>query len=340
MTDRRAAELHERAFVLLCHDHLWQPADFEAALAGGVTARIVHAFVDVAIWDGQEAFDATAHQEDGVAKRALVAFDEVLSYVEAHPDQTMLVRSSADLRRAKASGRAGVILGAEGGRLVEGSLALLRCYHRLGLRHVQFNWDFANRIAACQRQEGDDDTGLTDFGRELIVDMNRLGMLLDTSHSSHRTRLETFTLSTKPVIHSHAGAKALTDRFQNLSDEELKALAETGGVIGLHFFSRLVNTREPEVGQATIDDLCAHIEHIRKVAGIETIALGPDWFPYHPFGGWTRESGFTFVEGLEHIDRLPNLTAGLLARGYREADVEAILGGNLLRVFDAVLPGA
>jgi membrane dipeptidase len=336
--DERAAALHREAMVLLCHDHLWQPADFAAAVTGGVTARIVHAFVDVAIWDGPAAFEATARQEDGVARRAMVAFDDVLSYVDSHPEQTLLVRTAADLRRAKASGRAGVILGSEGGRLVEGSLELLRCYHRLGLRHIQFNWDFPNRIAACQRQEGDDDSGLTEFGRELIAEMNRLGMVMDTSHSSHRTRVETFALSQQPVIHSHAGAKSLTDRPQNLTDEELKALAEIDGVIGLHFFSRLVNTRGPDAGQATIDDLCAHIEHIKQVAGIRTIALGPDWFPYHPFGPWTEASGFSFVAGLEHIDRLPNLTAGLLERGYPEPEVEAILGGNLLRVLDAVLP--
>jgi membrane dipeptidase len=325
--------------VLLGHDHLWEAADFEAAVVGGVTARIVHAFVDVEIWGGPEAFEATKLQEDGVAKRAMIAFDRVLSYVEDHPAQTLLVRSIADIERAKVSGRAGVVLGSEGGRPLEGRLELLRCYHRLGLRHVQLNWDFPNRVAACQRQEDAEDTGLTDFGRLLIPEMNRLGMVIDTSHSSHRARLETFALSRHPVVHSHAGAKAITDRPQNLSDEELKALAAGGGVVGLHFFSRLVNRRGPDAGQATIDDLCAHIEHIRHVAGIEAVALGPDWFPYHPFGPWaTQPAGFSFVEGLERIDRLPNLTYGLLARGYRESDVEAILGGNLMRVLTTVLP--
>jgi membrane dipeptidase len=169
--------------------------------------------------------------------------------------------------------------------------------------------------------------------------MNRLGMVIDTPHSSHRARLETFALSRQPVVHSHAGAKAVTDRPQNLSDEELKALAAAGGVVGLHFFSRLVNRRGPDAGQATIDDLCAHIEHIRRVGGIETVALGPDWFAYHPFGPWSSQPArFSFVAGLESIDRLPNLTRGLLARGYCESDVEAILGGNLMRVLKKVLP--
>lgn len=336
----RAEVLHRRAAVLLLHDHLWEAADFEAAVRGGVTARIVHAFVDVEIWAGPEAFEATSRQEDGVARRALVPFDRVLSFIEAHPELTLLVRTRADVDHAKATGRAGVILGAEGGRLVEGSLELLRCYYRLGLRHMQFNWDFPNRIAACQRDEGDADTGLTDFGRALVAEMNRLGMVMDTSHSSHRTRLETFALSRHPVIHSHAGAKAITDRPQNLADEELKALAANGGLVGLHFFSRIIHRRGPDAGQATLDDLCAHIEHIRRVAGIETVALGPDWFPYHPFGPWSRESGFSFTAGLESIDRLPNLTLGLLERGYREAEVEAILGGNALRVLRAILPAS
>jgi membrane dipeptidase len=335
-----AHALHARAMVLLAHDHLWQPQDFADALTGGVTARVVQPFVDVEVWGDQATFDATKYQETGVARRALVAFDTVLAYVESHPDQTLLVRSVADLARAKQSGRAGVILGSEGGRLLEGSLELLRCYFRLGVRQIQLNWDYPNWIAACQNQTGADDSGLTDFGRQLIPEMNRLGMLIDTSHSSHRTRLEVFRLSGRPVTHGHAGAVAITDRPQNLTDDELKALAANGGVIGLHFFSRLVNVRGPDAGQATLDDLCTHIEHIREIAGLETIALGPDWFPYHPFGPWSRDQGFNFVRELESIDRLPNLTHGLLQRGFREAEVEAILGGNLLRVLRAVLPEA
>jgi membrane dipeptidase len=338
MTQPPAEQLHRNALVLLCHDHLWEPADFAAAVAGGVTARVVMPFIDVDVWGGPEAFEATRRREEGNARRAMVAFDRVLGYVEAHPEQTLLVRTVADLFEAKRSGRAGVILGSEGARLVEGSLDLLRGYYRMGLRQIQLNWDFPNWAAASQNEVDAADTGLTDFGRDLVNEMNRLGMIIDTSHSSHRTRLEVFERSTHPITHGHAGAKRITDRPQNLSDDELKGLAANGGVLGLHFFSRLVNQRGPEAGQAHVDDLYAHIDHIARTAGMETIALGPDWFPYHPFGGWTREQGFSFVEGLESIDRLPNLTQGLLEHGYREADVEAILGGNLLRVLRAVLP--
>src|ERR1700732_4555465 len=113
-----AEALHQRSIVLLCHDHLFEPADYAAALAGGVTARVVQPFVDVEVWGGTEMFEATRHQEDGVALRAMVAFDRVLSYGEAHPEQTFLVRTSADLQEAKRSGRAGVILGSEGGRIL------------------------------------------------------------------------------------------------------------------------------------------------------------------------------------------------------------------------------
>jgi membrane dipeptidase len=330
--------LHRDAMVLLTHDHLWEAADFAAAVTGGVTARVVMPFVDVEIWGGPEAFEETKHREEGHARRAMIAFDRVLSYIEQHSEQTLLIRSLADLFEAKRSGRCGVILGSEGARLVEGSLELLRCYHRLGLRQVQLNWDFPNRVAACQNDVGAADTSLTEFGKELVGEMNRLGILIDTSHSSHRTRLEVFELSQQPATHGHAGAKQITDRPQNLTDDELKGLAANGGVVGLHFFSRLVNQRGPEAGQAHLEDLYAHIDHIARVAGMQTIALGPDWFPYHPFGGWTREQGFTFVESLESIDRLPNLTVGLLEHGYREPDVEAILGGNFLRVLRAVLP--
>jgi membrane dipeptidase len=340
MIEPRAERLHRNAMVLLSHDHLWEPADFAAAVVGGVTARVVMPFVDVEIWVGPEAFEATSRREEGNARRAMVAFDRVLSYVEAHPEQTLLVRSVADLFEAKRSGRSGVILGSEGARLIEGSLDLLRCYYRMGLRQIQLNWDFSNWVAASQNEVDAADTGLTEFGRDLVREMNRLGMLMDTSHSSHRTRLEVFELSQHPVTHGHAGAKRITDRPQNLTDDELKALAANGGVIGLHFFSRLVNQRGPDAGQAHLEDLYAHIDHIAHTAGMQAIALGPDWFPFHPFGGWTREQGFSFVESLESIDCLPNLTQGLLAHGYRETDVEAILGGNFLRVLRGVLPAA
>jgi membrane dipeptidase len=333
-----AEALHQRAFVLLCHDHLFTPDDFAAAVAGGVTARVVQPFVDVEIWGGVEAFEATRYQEEGVARRALDAFDRVLSYVEDHPEQTLLVRTSVDLDGAKQSGRAGVILGSEGGRILEGSLGLLRDYFRMGLRQIQLNWDYPNRVAACQNDVGDADTGLTEFGHALVPEMNRLGMLIDTSHSSHNTRLQVFKESDRPVTHGHAGAKAITDRPQNLTDDELVALRQNGGVVGLHFFSRLINRKGPDAGQAHLEDLYTHIDYIARIAGMETVALGPDWFPFHPFGGWTREQGFTFVEGLESIDCLPTLTRGLLEHGYSESTVEAVLGGNFLRVLREVLP--
>ncbi len=148
MIEARAETLHRQAMVLLSHDHLWAPADFAAAVEGGVTAHVVMPFVDVEIWAGQQAFDATSRREDEHARRALIAFDRVLSYVEAHPEQTLLVRSMDDVVEAKRSGRAAVILGSEGARLVEGSLELLRGYFRMGLRQIQLNWDFPNRVAA------------------------------------------------------------------------------------------------------------------------------------------------------------------------------------------------
>jgi membrane dipeptidase len=334
-----ADALHQRSLVLTCHDHLFEPSDHDAARRGGVTARIIHTFVDVDIWHDRPEYEATMHQEEGTARRALESFDRQLSYIENHSDTTMLIRTAADIRAARSSGRLGLILGSEGGRLLEGSLELLRCYFRLAVRHIQLNWAYPNLIAACQTDQGEDDTGLTDFGRQLIPEMNRLGMVIDTSHSSHRTRMEAFALSNQPVIHSHAGVDAITPRPQNLTDEELKALAWTGGVMGLHFVSKLVNVRGPDAGQASIDDLCAHIEHVRRVASIETVALGPDWADYSPrFEQTVQLFGFSMVRDLESIDKLPNLTRALLARGYSESDVEAIMGGNLLRVLDSVLP--
>jgi membrane dipeptidase len=176
---------------------------------------------------------------------------------------------------------------------------------------------------------------VAEFGQALVGEMNRLGMVMDTAHSSHLTRLQTFRLSEQLVIHSHGGAWALTPMPQNMTDDELRALAENDGAVGLHLMSHLLRGG----GQATIDDVCAHIDHIARLIGMRHVALGPDFLRNDEvFAESTGQPGLTYVRNVESVDRLPNLTRGLLARGYREPDVAAILGGNLVRVLCEVLP--
>jgi membrane dipeptidase len=329
-----ASALHARTVVALAHDHEMEPPAYAAARRAGVTIKILQALVDVELWGGRGAFEATRLQEEGVSHRALAAFDRVLCQIDAEPGSLRLVRTVEDIGVAKDRGQLGIVLGMEGGRALEASLEVLRCYFRMGVRHVQFNWGVPNRIAACHHQSGADDTGLSEFGRALVGEMNRLGMVMDTAHSSQQTRLQTFRLSAQPVIHSHAGAYALTPMPQNLNDEELRALARNDGVIGLHLMSHLLRSK----GQATVDDLCAHIDYISRVAGMRHIALGPDFLRNNTvFAESTNQPGLTYVREVASVDRLLNLTRALLERGYREEDVAAILGGNLVRVLQAIL---
>lgn len=334
----RADRLHGTSLVLISHDHMMSPSDFDDMRAGGVTAKMLHMTVDVEIFEDQETCEKSITSFEGWTRRGLAAMDNVLGQIERSNGSMRLILTAKDIEEAKANGQIGVIMGFEGGKPLEGSIKTLRCFYRLGLRFLQFTWAYDNQLSAALGNQAD---GLTEFGREVVREMNRLGMLIDISHLSPRAISEVFELTKRPVVLSHGAATRFAENSCNLNDDQIKALARNGGVLGVHFCSHIVNGEYLGVKkQAPIEDVIRQIDYIVELVGIDTVALGPDFFPVtENYKINTQADWLTYAQGLENIRNMRNITRSLVVRGYSDEDVRKILGGNLMRVFRGVTSG-
>src|SRR4051794_5178716 len=270
---------------------------------------------------GPEAVAQTLEQIDWVRRMA-----------EAHPEDFLLARSAADVERARASGRIASFLGAEGAHSIDDSPAVLRMLAALGVRYLTLTH---NRNSAWADSATDEPRhgGLTERGRAMVQELNRLGVLVDLSHVSPETMHAALDVSESPVIFSHSSCRALTDHPRNVPDDVLVRLAGNGGVVMIAFVPQFVDDRyrlwfegdrldaPPIVPLSRVAD---HIEHARETAGVRHIGLGAD------FDG-TEE----FPEGLSGVDCYPDLLAELARRGWGAADLAALTGGNVLRVLRA-----
>lgn len=213
------------------------------------------------------------------------------------------------------------LLAIEGGEALEGKLSTLRVLFKLGIRSITLTWNQRNKIADGVGEK-ESRGGLTNFGREVIKEMNRLGMLIDVSHLSEPGFWDVISLSKAPIAATHSCCSALYDHPRNLTDKQLKALGEKQGIIGINFFPGFLGNKS-----AKIDDVVAHIEHAAEYAGLDHVGIGSD------FDGIE-----TTPEGLEDATMLPKLTETLLKRNWQEDNVHKVLGGNFIRVLQEVLP--
>jgi membrane dipeptidase len=330
--------------VFLAHDHMQRAEDFARDLAGGVSGKIVHLTIDSWIdAPSKEEYDNAYDSYDGFRDRGLGALTN-LHAVASEPDNNVrVVREFRDLETARHMGQLGVIAGNEGGKILGSEPELLDAWFGLGLRHVQFNWAMPNLLGASQDQEHDPARpGLTDFGRTTIENMNEKGMIVDVSHSAPQTIIDALETTSRPILNSHSGGRSIADKPQNLHDDQIKAMAANGGVIGIHFCSRLV-LGENGV-QADISDVVKQIRYVANVGGIDVVGLGPDWVlgdPMRdiPYLRNTNQEDLTWAKGLEDSSELPNLWDPLVGAGFTAAEIEKIAGGNMLRLFKDVLPG-
>lgn len=294
-------------------------------------------------------------------RRTLDLRDAMQSVLDAHKDQIELATGSGDIERIVKSKKIAAFLSIEGGHQIDDDLAVLREYYRLGIRAMTLT-HFKNNNWADSSTDRPEHNGLTPFGKEVVREMNRLGMLVDVSHVSDKTFYDAIAVSTKPVIVSHSSSRAISDIPRNVTDDMLRALAKNGGVIGVNFGEGFISQKDVaalhaaigadqgappnmvgkilddyankdyrkdlaamKTGLATLSDVADHVDHMVKIAGIDHIGIGSD------FDGITSPP-----QGLEDISKMPALVAVLLKRGYSEQDLKKILGGNYLRVIREV----
>lgn len=266
------------------------------------------------------AYIEPIYKPDRSLKRAMQLFDAFFTELEANSDRMLMATTVDDIMKAKEQGKVAAVLAIEGGEALEGDLGVLRMFHRLGVRSIGLTWNQRNDIAdgvGDARSKG----GLSEFGAAVVQEMNRLGILVDVSHLSDPGFWDVIEISTQPIIASHSNARAVCNHRRNLTDEQIKALAKNGGVMGMNFAAAFVK----EDGKPTIDDLLDHIDHIVQLVGPEHVGLGSD------FDG----IGAT-PEGLTDVTKMPLITEGLCRRGYSDEHIRLILGGNYFRVFRQV----
>ncbi|MFN8444437.1 MAG: membrane dipeptidase [Caldilineaceae bacterium] len=257
-------------------------------------------------------------------------------------DQVMQVVNVEDIHTAKASGRVGMIFGFQDTSPIGDNLNLLSVYRTLGVRIIQLTYNHRNRVGSgCLEAE---DAGLSDFGRQVIAEMNRLGILVDLSHCGPRTTMEAIEASQRPVAITHANPLSRCPNPRNKSDAILKALAAKGGVVGAVIFAPLL-TCGP---QAVLDDYLDTIDYLVQLVGIDHVGLGPDFMEEMPAevaaqalkgmptGTLNQFMAVKPTVGFESISACANVTAGLLSRGYSITDTQKIIGGNWVRLYQEV----
>jgi membrane dipeptidase len=256
-------------------------------------------------------------RERGCKRSVLAQIDALDRAIDKYGEQITWARTGADVRAAKAAGKVAAFGGIEGGQALEGTAESVEELSRRGVRYLGLLHLWPNALGGTSRKPKRDDP-LTDLGRDAIRECERCGVIVDLAHINRRGFAEAIELSTQPVMVTHTGLAAVHASWRNIDDEQLRAVAKTGGCVGVIFARQFL-------GGATIDHVVDHILHIVDVAGEDVPALGSDF------------DGFVVPpEGLEDIAALPNLTVALARRGVAPRVLEKILGGNVLRVLDAV----
>lgn len=306
--------------------------------AGGVTVICDHVGGDAPYGYLPATKLCTDYQQ-----RFMRALDHLYGELEESSD-FILATTTADIRRAKEDRKIAVVICLEGASPLHGEISYLRNYYRLGLRCIGLTHDVRNQVGDGIRELSGG--GLTHFGVHVVDECNRLGIVIDVSHLSDRGTEDVLARSKNPIIASHSNARTLCGNLRNLPDELIKGIADTGGVIGFHALHALVTEKD----KVTFDDLFRHIVHIAKVGGVDCIGIGPDlmenWDPA-PFKDVMARSttiegipvgrlDYNYPKGMSSNADLPNLTDAMLKFGFSSDEVTKFLGGNLMRVFDAV----
>jgi membrane dipeptidase len=325
--------------------------DYVRMKEGGLDAEFLAAYVP------------KKYAGNGAAAFCLKIMETIHEMVDNYPQLARLATSTAEIEKAAASGRRAILIGIEGGHAIEDSLDLLRAFYRFGARYMTLTHTNSNNWADSSGDDGKHN-GLTPFGRDVVREMNRLGMLVDISHVSDKTFYDVMETTKAPVIASHSSARALADHKRNMTDDMLRLVGKNNGVVMVNFYPVFLSTEvarasadrdkrlelqtealkkqygsdtpEYDAAQKKLMDanplpkvpwtrIVDHIDHIAKVAGIDHVGLGSD------FDGIP-----TTPVGMEDVSDMPKIRAELKRRGYSESDIRKIMGENFMRVFAAV----
>lgn len=300
------------------------------------------------------------YEKGGKTRRALDLIDATYREVEKHPNELTLCTTAEQIRQAKKQNQVCALMGIEGGYAIDNSLFALRDFYRLGIRYMTLTHNVSHDWADAHRGEPKNN-GLSEFGKEVVREMNRLGMLVDISHVSAKVMSDVLDVTTAPIIASHSGARGVNDHTRNVPDDILKRVAANGGVIMINFYPSFLDARtnkeENERAQrlksqtdvlkeqfkdnpaayneaerkllaanpiyiASYTRIVDHIDHIKKIAGIDCVGLGSDF------------DGIPFLPaGMNGMEDLPLITYEMLKRGYTEQEIRKVLGENFLRAF-------
>jgi membrane dipeptidase len=361
VTDAEVQKIHKSALLIDTHNDITSRTvvDYDIGKArndghtnlaalreGGVGAQFFAVYVAANYVNGNRSAWRTMEMIDTVRH----------DIIGRYPNDFVLATTADDIERIHKQGKIAALMGIEGGHAIEDSLRLLRDYYELGIRYMTLTHSNTNNWGDSS---GDMDkpgvqhhNGLTDFGKQVVHEMNRLGMMVDISHVADKTFWDALESSSAPPFASHSSCRALSNVPRNMTDEMIVALAKKGGVVQVNFScdflsqktadaskevsakiaaARAENNRElieeyrKSIPPATLADVVAHIDHIVKIAGINAAGIGSD------FDGVSCTP-----TGLEDVSKFPNLTRALLEKGYSAEDIRKIYGGNLLRVMRAV----
>ncbi|MGB5247412.1 MAG: dipeptidase, partial [Woeseia sp.] len=329
--------------------------DYPRARAGGLNAPFMSIYTPASL------------EAEGRSKEvAETLIDMVEGIAQASPDKFAIARSAADVERQFAAGLISLPMGMENGSPVEGDLANLQHFYDRGIRYITLTHSLSNHISDSSYDDNKRWSGLSEFGVEVVHEMNRLGMMVDISHVSDEAFWDVMDISNVPAIASHSSARHFTPGWErNMSDEMIKRLAEKGGVIMINFGSAFISEQAYKYGNergdaydewiaennyeksderreefaaiyakehgpypyATLSQVLDHFDHVVKLTGsVDHLGIGSDY----------DGVGDSLPIGLKDVAAYPNLVEGLLERGYSEDDIRKILGGNLLRVWRAV----
>ncbi|AGB18258.1 dipeptidase [Thermoanaerobacterium thermosaccharolyticum] len=253
------------------------------------------------------------------ATKTLKMIDKLYQLMEK-TDKIKLILSGKDVEEAKNESKIGALLSIEGGEALEGDLSLLRMFYKLGVRAMTLTWSLRNDLG--DGILGSDNYGITAFGKDVIKEMNRLGMIVDVSHLNERGFWDAINICEKPLIASHSDCKALCRHPRNLSDDQIKAIAAKGGVIGINFCPDFLR----DDGNASVEDVLDHIEHIVNLVGVEHVGFGSD------FDG-IEKTPF----GLDDAASFPKILDGLKKRGFKDDEINSISHDNFERIIKEIL---